>query len=88
MLLLDAPDIGLGILEAERQLIGIETLRAPSEAAALQLLDDEPEPLDFPIAVLDGERHVADQGLQHVRVGGQIGEIELHVPLYSIAPLR
>ena len=39
--------IGVEILKAELQLIVIEPLGAPAELAALQLLDDEIEPLDL-----------------------------------------
>ncbi len=43
----DPRDIGVDIFEAERQLVIIEPLGAPAKLAALQLLDNEPEPFDL-----------------------------------------
>jgi hypothetical protein len=84
----DAADIAVEVLEAERELVGIEPLRAPAELHPLQLLDDRLKPFDFTVAMLDGGGHVAHQAVQHADVGGQIVEIEPHARFYFCSRRR
>ena len=43
----DPCDVGVEVVEAELQLIVVEPFRTPAKLAALQLLNDEPEPFDL-----------------------------------------
>lgn len=79
---LDAPDIGVEVLEAERQLIGVEPLGAATELHALELGDDRLKAFDLVIAGVDQARHVAHQLVQKAHIGRQIVEIEPHAFRY------
>jgi hypothetical protein len=43
----DPRDVGVEVVEAELQLIVVEPFGTPAKLAALQLLNDEPEPFDL-----------------------------------------
>jgi hypothetical protein len=43
----DPRDVGVEVVEAELQLVVVEPFGAPTKLVALQLLNDEPEPLDL-----------------------------------------
>jgi hypothetical protein len=63
---------GLQLLERQLQLVGIELLRAAAEAMALQLMDQEAQPLDLGIAALEPETRRLELGLLPLERGGQI----------------
>ena len=88
MALLGAADVGIEVLEPERQLIGVEPLGPTSELRTLQLLDDQPELLDLPVAALHVGDEVPHEALQQAWIIGQGVEIDKHVPLYRVCPIR
>ena len=55
----DMPDIGVEVVERERQLAGIEPLGAAAELGALEFPDDCLKALDLAVAAFDDCRHVA-----------------------------
>ena len=71
-------DIGVEVLDPERQLIGIKALVAASELGSLKLFDEALEMSDLVVAGLDDSCHVAHQVVQKVDVGGQVLKIETH----------
>ena len=77
-------DIGIEVLQAELKLIGIETFGTASEPAALQCLDDLPQPVDLglrlrPLAI-EGRSQLADYPMQCIDVIRQRSEIDVHEP--------
>ena len=73
--------IGVEVFKAELQLIVIEPLGAPAKLAALQLLDDEMEPLDLGLCLGEAGalgRERAHQPLQRLHIIRQGGEIDVH----------
>ena len=74
----DAGDIGIEVLEPERQLIVIEALGPASEPGALKLFDKALEASDLIVTGLDDHGHVAHQTVQKVDIGRQVVEIEAH----------
>ena len=71
----------LEVFEAELQLIVIEPLGTPAELAALQLLNDELQPLDLGLCLGEGGalgRERAHQPLQRLHIVRQSGEIDVH----------
>ena len=73
--------IGVEILEAEPQLLVIEPLGLAAELAALQLLDDEPEPFDLGLGFAEAgalHRERAHHALQRRHVVRQRGKIDVH----------
>ncbi len=73
--------IGVEVLKAELQLPVIKPLVPPAELAALQLLDDEMEPFDLGLRLVEAgalgcER--AHQLLQLLHIIRQGGEIDVH----------
>ena len=79
---LDTPDVGIDVLQTERELVGIEAFGRASELHPLELFDDRLKALDLAVAMLDDRRHVAHQLVQKRRVGRQIVEIEPHARYY------
>jgi len=78
--------VGLEVLKAERHLVGIELLGAPAEARALELPDDQAQPLSLDLALVEGTRHVAHQLVQHIDVGRQVVERDPHTRSVSARP--
>jgi len=77
----DARNIGVEVLEAKLQLIVIEPLGAPAELAALELFDNEIEPLDLGVRLTQTGalgRERAHQLLQRLHIIRQCGEIDVH----------
>ena len=70
--------IGLQLLEPEGHLVGIEALGAASEPRTLELLDDQAQPVDLDLSLVQCRRHVAHQLLQHGGVGWQAVERDPH----------
>ena len=79
-------DVGIEVLEAERQLILVELLGATPELIALQLFDDQPELLDLAVSPLHVGDELAYEALQQGRIVGQGIEIETHA--WSLRPTR
>ena len=82
---LDYGDVGVEIFKAERQLIGVKSLRLPPELVTLQLLDDLAEPLDFslgignlPVIACHPSGHRPHHLLELIDVGRQCSEINVH----------
>ncbi|MGJ4949964.1 hypothetical protein [Bradyrhizobium sp. HKCCYLS20291] len=72
---LDVADVAVEILKtADRDRCARELPRIAFGAT----FDDGLEPLDLSLAVIDGCRDVAHQTLQKLRIGREIGEIEVH----------
>ena len=72
--------VSLEVLEAERHLVGVELLGAPAEPGALELPDDQPQPLGLDLALVEGAGHVAHQLMQQADVRGQVVERDPHPP--------
>src|SRR5262249_21189528 len=79
---------GFDILQSERELIGIDALGPAAKPRALKMLDDQLEPLDLVVAVLDNRYYVAHETMQQSRIGWKIIEIELHNESYANALIR
>jgi hypothetical protein len=76
-------DVGVEILKAQMQLVGIKPLRSAAELAALELVNDQPELVDLTIApILLGDQ-VTDQLMKQRRVAWQVVEVEAHERFYS-----
>jgi hypothetical protein len=73
-----AGDIGVEVLEPERQLIVIQALGPASELGSLKLFDKALEASDLVVAGLDDHGHVAHQAMQKVDIGRQVVKIEAH----------
>jgi len=52
-------DVGVEVVEAELQLIVVEPFGTPAKLAALQLLNDEPEPFDLRLCLSEIDASVA-----------------------------
>jgi hypothetical protein len=77
--------VGLEVLQSECELVSIDALGPAAKLRALKLLDDQLEPFDLIVALLDlivalrdGRRHLTCEALQQGRVGRKIVEIEMH----------
>jgi hypothetical protein len=81
--ILDAPNVAVEILQTECKLVRVDAFGAASELHSLQLLDDGFEAPDLGVAMVNRSGNVAHQALQKLRIGWEIGEIELHVQWYS-----
>ncbi len=77
-------NIDIEIFQAKLQLIVVEALGAPSEAAALEQLDDLPQPVDlglcFRSLAVERRGQIADHPMQRIDVVRQGAEIDLHEP--------
>ena len=82
-------DIGVDIFQAEGKLVTIEPFRPSSELRALQVLDNEPEPLH--LGTRRSKRRViighlrsklVHQSMQCIDIDRQRGEIEIHAPRF------
>ena len=77
----DPRDVGVEVVEAELQLVVIQPFGAPAKLAALQLLNDEPEPFDLRLRFGEVDafgRERPDHPLQRVYIIRQSGKIDVH----------
>lgn len=75
------PDIGIEIFEAELQLVVIESFSASAKLAALQLLNDEPQPFDLRLRLGESGafgRERPNYPLQRLHIVRQGGKIDIH----------
>jgi hypothetical protein len=80
--------VGLDVLQSECELVGIEALGPAAKPRALKLFDDQLEPVDLAVALLDDRCHVAHKAMQQGRIRRKIIEIELHDESYAGALIR
>src|SRR5262249_11950003 len=80
--------VGFNILQSERELIGIDALGPAAKPRALKLFDDQLEPVDLTLVLLNDGRHVAHKAIQQSRIRRKIVEIELHDESYATALIR
>lgn len=78
--------VGIEVLKSERKLVAVESFRSPTELRALQSLNDKSKALDLgPYlrklgSVPRGLRgQLAHHPMQRIDIGGERGEIEIHV---------
>src|SRR5262249_37041631 len=80
--------VGLNVLQSKRKLIGIDALGPAPKLRALKLLDDQLEPVDLTLVLLNDGRHVAHKAMQQSRIRRKIVEIELHDESYANTLIR
>src|ERR1700681_3227123 len=74
---------GVEVFKTEPQLVVIQPFCVPTKLAALELLNDEPEPFDLRLCrseVGAVGRQRPDHPLQHLHIVWQIGKIDVHEP--------
>ena len=79
MALLNLADIAFEVVKSEHQLVIVHAFGPAAELSQLKLLDDQLEPFDLTIAMLNDSCHIAHKMLQKSRFGGQIVEINSYV---------
>ena len=78
---LDPGEIDLEVLKAELQLVAIKPLGTPAKLVALELLHDQPQPLDLGLRLGRAVRSTASERtmpLQRLHIVRQSGKIDVH----------
>lgn len=85
--LLDPAYIGTDVFQTQLQLVAIQPLGPSAELQALQLLHDQPQPLDLGLGFGEGSpfarpirRKIPDQSMQRIDVLGQSSKVDVHPP--------